>query len=405
MERRPTEVRAELDSRVAWVQVGAAMVSMLTVFGVGYSFGAFFESITAEFGAGSGATALVFSITISLSFALGPFTGALADRVGPRPVLLLGAGALSVGLLVTSQATSIVMAYISYGVGVGVAIACGYVPMVATVGGWFVQRRALALGMSVAGIGLGTLIGSPLSAALISATSWQTTFVIYAIGGGALLCGCALVARPGPAAQPSPGLRSFRDLMRIGDFATLYFATLSVTFGLFVPFVFLASYAEDQGAAPVASATLVGVIGGMSVLGRLGLGSLADRTGPMRLYRLSYVLMAASHLVWLVAGDRYWLLVVYAGVLGIGYGGFIAISPAVVAVRFGMEGIGGVLGTLYTSAAVGSLAGPPLAGVIIDAAGYRSAIAGAAVMSALGWVMLLRVSPDEPALGRSASSV
>ncbi len=405
MEGRATAGSAELDSRVAWVQVGAAMVSMLTVFGVGYSFGAFFESITAEFGAGSGATALVFSITISLSFALGPFTGALADRVGPRPVLLLGAGALCVGLLVTSQATSIVMAYLSYGIGVGVAIACGYVPMVATVGGWFVERRALALGVSVAGIGLGTLIGSPLSAALITATSWQTTFVIYAIGGGALLCGCAVVARPGPAAQPSPGLRSFRDLMRIGDFATLYFATLSVTFGLFVPFVFLASYAEDQGAAPVASATLVGVIGGMSVLGRLGLGSLADRIGPVRLYRLSYVLMAGSHLVWLVAGDRYWLLVVYAGALGIGYGGFIAIGPAVVAVRFGMEGIGGVLGTLYTSAAIGSLAGPPLAGVLIDAAGYRSAIAGAAVMSALGWVMLLKMSPDESVLGHSASSV
>ncbi len=397
--------RDQLDTATGWVQVGAALVSMLTVFGVGYSFGAFFESITTEFDAGSGATALVFSITISLSFALGPFTGALADRVGPRPVLLIGAGALSVGLLVTSQATSIVMAYVSYGIGVGVAIACGYVPMVATVGGWFLRRRALALGMSVAGIGLGTLIGSPLSAALIEATSWRTTFVVYALGGGALLCGCAVVARPGPAAQPSPGLRSFRELMRIGDFSALYLASLSVTFGLFVPFVFLASYAEDRGADPVAAATLVGVIGGASVLGRLGLGSLADRTGPLRLYRLSFVLMALSHLVWLLAGDRFWLLVLYAGVLGIGYGGFIAISPAVVALRFGMEGIGGVLGTLYTSAAIGSLAGPPLAGVLIDGAGYRSAILGAAVMSALGWVMLLRMGPDEPAMGHSTLSV
>ena len=102
-----------LDSAAAWLQVVAAMVSMFTVFGVGYSFGAFFESITAEFGAGSGATALVFSITISLSFALGPFTGALADRLGPRPVLLLGAAALLVGLFVTSRATTIVMAYAS----------------------------------------------------------------------------------------------------------------------------------------------------------------------------------------------------------------------------------------------------------------------------------------------------
>lgn len=368
---------------------------MFTVFGVGYSFGAFFESITAEFDAGSGATALVFSITISLSFALGPFTGALADRVGPRPVLLLGAAALSIGLLVTSQATSILMAYLSYGIGVGIAIACGYVPMVATVGGWFVERRALALGVSVAGIGLGTLIGSPLSAALIDASSWQTTFVIYAVGGGALLCACSVVARPGPAAASSPGLRPFRELMGISDFATLYFAALAVTFGLFVPFVFLASYAEDRGADPVAAAALIGVIGGASVIGRLGLGSLADRVGPTRLFRYSFLTMAASHLIWLVAGDRYGMLVLYAVVLGIGYGGFIAISPAVVALRFGLEGLGGVLGTLYTSAAIGSLAGPPLAGVLIDNAGYRSAIFGAAAMSFLGWILLQRLSTDD----------
>ena len=369
---------------------------MLTVFGVGYSFGAFFESITTEFDAGSGATALVFSITISLSFSLAPFTGALADRLGPRPVLLAGAAALVGGLLVTSQATSIVMAYVSYGIGVGVAIACGYVPMVATVGGWFVRRRTLAVGVSVAGIGLGTLIGSPLSAALIEATSWQTTFIVYAVGGGLLLCLCAVVARPGPAAQPSPGLRSFRELLRIADFAALYASSLCVTFGLFVPFVFLASYAEDRGAEPVAAATLVGVIGGSSVVGRLGLGSLADRVGPIRLYRHSFMTMAVSHLIWFVAGGRFAVLVLYAIVLGIGYGGFIAISPAVVALRFGLEGIGGVLGTLYTSAAIGSLAGPPLAGVLIDNAGYRAAILGAAIMSAIGWIVVLRVRPDEP---------
>lgn len=384
-----------LDGRTGWLQVAGAVVSMLTVFGVGYSFGAFFESITAEFEAGSGATALVFSITISLSFILGPFTGALADRVGPRPVLLIGAAALTSGLLITSQANSILMAYITYGVGVGVAIACGYVPMVALVGGWFERRRALALGVSVAGIGLGTLLGSPLSAALIDATSWRTTFVAYALGGGALLCAVAVIARPGPAAQPSAGLRPFRELMAIRDFAFLYGSSLCVTFGLFVPFVFLASYAEDRGAGSVAAASLVGLIGGSSVVGRLGLGGLADRVGTIRLYRLSFALMVVGHAVWFLAGERFWMLVIYAIVLGFGYGGFIAISPAVVALRFGMEGIGGVLGTLYTSAAVGSLAGPPIAGLLIDSAGYRTAIGGAVAMSALGWLVLLQVAGDE----------
>jgi MFS family permease len=362
---------------------------MFTVFGVAYSFGAFFESMAAEFGTGSGATALVFSVTISLSFALAPITGRYADRLGPRPVLWVGAASLATGLLLTTVVPSIVVGYITYGVGVGVAVACGYVPMVSTVGSWFQRQRAAALGVAVAGIGLGTLVGSPLAAALISATSWRTTFVVYALGGATLLVGASLVARPGPAAVRTARLRPIGELLRIRAFALLYGASLLATFGLFVPFVFIARYAEGRGAGEVAAATLVGIIGGSSIVGRLGLGALAVRFGATRLFRMSFFVMGLSHLIWLVAGDTYALLVLYAVVLGLGYGGFIAISPAVVADRFGIEGMGGVLGTLYTSAAVGSLFGPPLAGLLFDHLGDAAAISAAAVVSLAGWVVLL----------------
>jgi MFS family permease len=362
---------------------------MSTVFGVAYSFGAFFESMAAEFGTGAGATALVFSVTISLSFALAPVTGRYADRFGPRPVLWVGAAALAAGLLLTTLVPSIVLGYVTYGIGVGVAVACGYVPMVATVGGWFQRQRPAALGVAVAGIGLGTLIGSPLAAALISATSWRTTFVVYGLGGAALLLAASLVAERGPAAVQAARLRPIGELLRIRAFALLYAASLLVTFGLFVPFVFIASYAESRGVGEVAAATLVGLIGGASIIGRLGLGTLAVRLGATRLFRLSFLMMGLSHLIWLAAGGRFALLVVYAVVLGIGYGGFIAISPAVIADRFGLEGMGGVLGTLYTSAAVGSLLGPPLAGLLFDHFGASAAIGAAAAVSLAGWSVLL----------------
>lgn len=370
---------------------------MFTVFGVAYSFGAFFESMAEEFGTGSGATALVFSVTISLSFALAPITGRYADRLGPRPVLWVGAASLAAGLLLTTIVPNIVIGYVTYGIGVGVAVACGYVPMVSTVGGWFQAKRAAALGVAVAGIGLGTLVGSPLAAALIRATSWRTTFVIYALGGAALLIAASFVARPGPAAIKVSRLRPIGELLRVRAFFLLYAASLLVTFGLFVPFVFIASYAEARGAGEVAAAALVGLIGGASIVGRLGLGTLAVRFGATRLFRFSFLVMGLSHLVWLVAGDRYALLVLYAVVLGVGYGGFIAIAPAVVADRFGLEGMGGILGTLYTSAAVGSLFGPPLAGLLFDHLGDAAAIAAAAVVSLAGWGVLLLLDQPERA--------
>lgn len=378
----------ELDSRRSWAVTAAAALSMFAVFGVGYSFGAFFTSMADEFDASSGATAFVFSVTISLSFVLGLWTGRLADRFGPRPVVLVGAVSLCCGLLLTSRADSIVQGYLSYGIGVGVAIACGYVPMVAMVGGWFDRLRPTALGVAVSGIGIGTLVGAPLAASLIERSGWRTAYVIMGVGGGIMLVLAALVAEPGPAAVRAARPRPLLELLRIREFRILYVSVVFTTFGIFVPFVFLVRYAEDRGVSEVAAASLVGLIGGASVVGRLGLGGLASRLGSFRLYFASMVTIAVSHLIWLAAGASYPLLVLYTLVLGVGYGGFIALSPAVVAEFFGLEGLGGVIGTLYTAAAVGSLGGPPTAGLLIDNFGARQAIAFAATASVLSVVVL-----------------
>jgi MFS family permease len=365
-------------------------MSTFATFAVAYSFGAFFESMSEEFEVGASATSLFFSFTVSLSFLFGLFTGRWADRVGPRKVLLAGAASLVIGLLLTAAAPSIWTGYLTYGVGVGFAMACGYVPMVATVGGWFERRRASAIGVAVAGIGLGTLVGSPLAAWLIGEFSWRTTYVIFAAGGGALLLIAASLASVGPGAVSAAKPRSLFELCKDQRFALLYVSIIFATFALFVPFVFLGTYASERGAPEVRAAALVGIIGGASVVGRLGLGSLADKFDSFKIYEASFVLMAFSHLVWLAAADSYPVLVAYALLLGVGYGGFIALSPAVVADLFGMEGLGGVIGTLYTAAAIGSLAGPPFAGQLIDRWGFRTAIIFSITMGAFA-VAALRV--------------
>ncbi len=382
---------AQPDSARGWLVVGAAALSMFAVFGVAYSFGAFFRSMGDEFDSSTGETAFVFSLTIGLSFFLAPFTGRWMDRVGPRRVVLSGAASLVVGLLLTALVQSLYLGYLTYGVGVGFAVACGYVPMVATVGGWFVKQRSTAIGVAVAGIGLGTLVGAPLAARLIDATSWRTTYVIFALGGGTLMALSALAATRGPVAVDAPTSRPLRELLRLRPFSTIYLSTVLVGFGVFIPFVFLVRSAEDRGVNKVQAALLVGLIGGSSVVGRLGLGSLADRFGALRLEVGSFAVLASSHLIWLFAGGSYALLVTYAITLGIGYGGFIALSPAVIADIFGLEGLGGMIGMQYTAAGIAALTGPPLAGWLVDRSGDRAAIVLALVMSSAATLVLFSV--------------
>lgn len=378
----------EVDSRRGWVVVAAAFVSTFTVFGVAYSFGAFFDSMAEEFGTGKSATAFMFSITTCWYFVLGLVSGKAADRFGPRPVLLTGAVLLGVGLIITSRVSSIWLGYVTYGVLVGSAVACCYVPMVATVGGWFVRQRAAALGIAVAGIGAGTLVMAPLAGRLIDAYGWRTAYVAMGIGGTAALLLASLGAhRPPVDLQQTP--IELSAVVRERGFVVLYAATFLVSLGLFVPFVFIADYAESEGIGTSAAATLVGLIGAASVVGRLGLGALGARWGAVRLMQMSFALVAASFLLWLLAGDSYVMLVVFTVVMGVGYGGFIALAPAVAAMLFGTVGLGAILGALYTAAGFGGLAGPPLAGAVIDRVSYSAAIVMAMVLCAAATAVLV----------------
>jgi MFS family permease len=368
--------------------VGATFLSTFTVFGVVYSFGAFFDSMADDFGTGRGATALMFSITTAWYFGLGLVSGKAADRFGPRPVMLVGAAALGIGLIATSRVESIWWGYVTYGIGAGTAVACGYVPMVATVGGWFERRRTLALGIAVAGIGAGTLACAPLANALIGAYGWRTSYVIFGIGGTALLLLAAAGAHRPPVVV-GQGPVDLRAVIRQRAFAALYLGALLGSMALFVPFVFIKSYATDQGIDSGLAATLVGIIGASSIVGRLGLGALGARFGSVRLMQASFGSMAFSYVLWLVAGGSFAMLVLFTVVMGVGYGGFIALSPAVVATLFGTVGMGAVLGASYTAAGIGGLIGPPIAGELIDRVSYSAAIVFAMVLTALATLVLL----------------
>ncbi len=381
-----SELNSQRDSAAGWVVAVATFVSTFTVFGVAYSFGSFFRPMADEFNADRGTIALVFSITTLLYFGLGVVSGRAADRFGPRPVLIVGAVALVVGLVVTSQVDSILTGYITYGLGVGIGVACGYVPMVATVGAWFERSRSTAVGFAVAGIGVGTLVVAPLTERLIERNGWRQTYLHLAAAAAVLLALAAIGARRPPVDEADDGTAGGPLLARLRSsrsFAVLYVAVLLISFGLFVPFVFMADYVAERGIEG-SGGLLVGLIGLSSVAGRLGLGAVATRVDAMSLFYGSLTTMAASYLIWLTAGDRYWQLVVFALVLGVAYGGFIALSPVVAAQLFGTVGLGGVLGALYTAAGFGGFVGPPTAGALIDRFGYSPMLIVIAVVSALG---------------------
>ena len=89
-------------------------------------------------------------------------------------------------------------------------------------------------------------------------------------------------------------------------------------------------------------------------------------------------------------------MLAFAAMLGVGYGGFVALAPAVIAAGFGIANLGALLGVLYTAAGVGSALGPPVAGAVIDGAGYSPAIAASLAIGLASFITVMRVSlPQE----------
>jgi MFS family permease len=361
---------------------------MLVTIGTGFSGGVLVLPLVRDLSLDQGTASAMFSLTVMAFFLLGAPMGMLADRIGARAVVGVGAVAGGAGLALTATAHSAPALFLGHGLLLGLAMACTFVPLSALVSAAFERRRALAVGIAVSGIGVGTLVMAPLIAAGIRVLGWRDTYLVLA---GVVSVALVLVALfiQGVRHVPPPG-RAPRGTVRSADYRRFYLAQVLVSVAIFTPFTHLPALAESRGVEALAAASLVGVVGGASVVGRLALGPVAERAGLFVTYRACYVAIAVSFLPWLWHDAGYGALLVHAVVMGAGYGGFVALLPAVVARRFGIAGLGGLLGILYTSHVLGAGLGPAGTGLLVEEHGYLPAGVLAAVCAAVGAAALPR---------------
>src|SRR5690606_36913573 len=128
-----------------------------------------------------------------------------------------------------------------------------------------------------------------------------------------------LAADGAQAGTVAPGL-SLLEAMRSPSFRSLYAALMAASMSMFVPFAHLSAAARDAGIAETQAVALVGLIGIGSLLGRFGLGALADRLGRLRTHVLAEAALGASFLIWAMA-DHYVGFAVFAILFGFSYGG------------------------------------------------------------------------------------
>lgn len=358
----------------AWVVVWATFVCLALIFGVSYSFAAFFESFAEGFSAQRADVSWIFGLSGLVYFVLGTLGGILADRFGPRVVCAAGMALIALGLLATSWATALWMVYLSYGLLVGLGIAFVYTPSIASVQPWFSARRGLAGGIASSGVGAGTLLVPVLVALALDAMPWREAmrWLALAVLGLGLLAAGLLRRAPASHLPGSGGTASglsLRETLRTPTFRWFYLATVLASPVMFIPFAHLSASARDLGLGDAFAVSLVGVIGVGSLVGRFAIGWLADRLGRAQTLVLLQLSMGLSYLLWALAGGPV-LLVLFALWFGLSYGSIVSLLPAICMDHFGGRSVASVVGALYSGAAVGNLLGPVLAGAAFDHWGH-----------------------------------
>jgi MFS family permease len=354
--------------RPAYRALAVTVVTLALAYGVWYAYSLFLVALLREFGWSRSVLAGAFSIFTLVSGGAGPALGALADRFGPRRLILIGGVLLAASLWADSFVTRAWHLYLAFGVltAIGVATA-GWTPAVVLVQRQWSARLGLALGIAGSGVGLGIFLVVPLCQALIDAPA-------------------APRAAPTPSA---PGGSSLAEALAISSFRFIGLAVFLGSICSQTLHVHQAAFFVDHGLPAMTAASVISVVGASSILGKTGGGFVSDLFPREAVYALGMVGMIGGVVVlWLVAAaPSPWLAMGYGVLFGLGYSVTAFVVPAMMSDRFRGPHFGAIFGATQVASALGSALGAWLAGRIFDATGSYalafSIAAGAAAVAAL----------------------
>ncbi|KAI9178807.1 hypothetical protein H9P43_005472 [Blastocladiella emersonii ATCC 22665] len=409
----------------AWCQVAVSFLTYFAVFSNLNSFGLF----TAQYKTVDFPSASLSSISLIGAFmpmalaAAGPFTGRLAESWGFRNALALGAVIAGASLVLASFATEVWHLMLTQGLLYGAAGSLGINTGLALIAQWWVERRSTAVGIAVAGSGVGGLIYVNMIQAIMPSIGFAWTLRVLAAINFVLFALGAVLARPRitssvttkvtrtPAGAQQPQQQQQQQqqqehsmpklnlaLFREPRFLLLYFGLAFNTFGFLVPPFLLPTYvAQATPHSAALGSALLTVFNATSIVGRVSMGYLADRLGNVTSLGLSLVGSGVSILTtWLFGGDSQAWLVVFAGLYGFMSGGYLSITPSCVAQLFGVATLASTMGLISTSNILGYALGTPVATALISAskggalpsAQFAPAIAFAGLTMLVGGILV-----------------
>ena len=386
-----------------WWIVVAAMLSLIV--GQGsinvFAAGVFLKPVAAELGFGRGAISTAIGLSSLVTALALPFFGRLVDRYGVRPMLLssitLFALATAALALLTPSTTVLILLFAISGImGVGQTPT----PYSKVITAWFDRQRGLALGLALAGVGLGTIIIPQLSNALVANFGWRIGYVGLgiAIFVLAFLPVALFVREPAPrsadrhAEAVAQGI-SFSEAIRNRRYwatALVFFFAATTINGSIIHVVPLLT---DRGIAPGVAAAALSAAGLALIGGRVIAGYCLDKIFAPYI-AVFFLLCPMAGIAILASGIAGPWPVVGTILLGMGIGAEIDILSFVVSRYFGIRFFGTLHGFGFALALIGNAAGASILGWFFQLAHiYTPGFVLFEILLAVSCVLMMTLGP------------
>jgi predicted MFS family arabinose efflux permease len=351
------------------------------------SFGLFMLAFHREFGWGRGDLSLALTgLTISCAVAL-PIVGRMIDRIGARKIqvasMAVQALLLAAVPLVVSEIWHLTLLLIALGALTASANGVAYMHVVSA---WFYRKRGLAIGLVMAGTGLGYAYVPVLVRYVIDAYSWRAAYFVLA----GIIAFIALPViylwmretphelglRPdGDPLDAPPPAETSRDIglglgeiLRRREFWILVSVLIVLSFALHGLLAHLVPMLVDRGMSPATAASVAAVEGVTVMLARVLVGHLMDRFFAPRV-AMTFFALSALGLVAFATGAANGVAFAAAILVGLSLGAEVDMVAYLAGRYFGLKSYGATFGLLFGAVLVGITLGPVAFGYTYEGMG------------------------------------